>query len=62
MVTEQSTKYPKLIVLGGDYVSDAFDYKDDSRSKVFLEYELRDIIGQNNFDRFHFDFIKVNIN
>ena len=50
MITHQSTEHPKLMVLGG---------RQRKPINSHLEYELRDIIGNDTFAQFMLNFTKV---
>ena len=52
MILEQSTEYPKLIILGGGQ-----SYYQGTQTH--LKYELYDILGYDTFNRFMLGFNKV---
>ena len=48
MITHQSTKYPKIIILGGY-----------NETNIFLEFQLSHVIGKDRFIYFMLDFKQV---
>ena len=52
MITHQSTKNPKLIILGGLN-------ENNEKTNLFLQYKICDIIGNDKYSRFILDLKKV---
>ena len=53
MINHKNTSKPKLLILGG------IDEEWNNETKTFLEFDLRNVIGNQTYFRFVFDSQKV---